>query len=202
MRSWNLNHARKVKFYGFDMQFSTEAGLGVLDYLKRVAPDLAQGAAQELCPLCDDTSAERFHALGEATREAALNSAAGILEAFARERERWCALTSRLDWHLERLNAVVLEQSARCRLSKVSRDVAMAQNVAALLELEGPASKAVLWAHNGHAVRQSPYLSGDKRAPNMGSHLDELFGHRHRVIGIAFTERPSPLRRGVQEGSI
>src|SRR5262249_34662000 len=96
--------------------------------------------------------------------------------------------TSRLDWHLERLNAVVLEQSARCRLSKVSHDVAMAQNVAALLELEGPASKAVLWAHNGHAVRQSPYLSGDKRAPNMGSHLDELFGHRHRVIGFAFNQ--------------
>src|SRR5262252_1718330 len=92
MRSWNLNHARRVKVDGFDMQVSTEAGLGVLDYLKRVAPDLAQGAAQELWPLCDDTSAERFHALGEATREAALNSAAGILEAFARERERWCAL--------------------------------------------------------------------------------------------------------------
>src|SRR5215471_19253111 len=64
----------------------------------------------------------------------------------------------------------------------------MAQNVAALLEVEGPASKAVLWAHNGHAARLSPYLSGDKRAPNMGSHLDELFGHRHRVIGFAFNQ--------------
>ena len=85
------------------------------------------------------------------------------------------------DWHLARLNAVVLEQSAPCRLSKVSRDVAMAENVAALLELEGPTSKAVLWAHNGHAVRQSPYLISDKAAPNMGSHLDELFGHQHRV---------------------
>jgi erythromycin esterase-like protein len=39
MRGWNRTHARKVKFYGFDMQFPTEAALGLLDYLKRVAPD-------------------------------------------------------------------------------------------------------------------------------------------------------------------
>jgi len=188
MRSWNRSHARKLKFYGFDMQFSTEAALGVLDYLRRVAPGLAEDAEAQLWPLCADTSAERFHALGEARREAALNSIRGILEMFAREREGWSALSSLYDWHLARLNAVVLEQSAQCRLSKISRDVAMAENVAALLELEGPTSKAVLWAHNGHAVRQSPYLIGDKAAPNMGSHLDELFGHQHRVIGFAFNQ--------------
>ena len=48
MRIWNSTHTRKVKFYGFDMQFPTEAALRLLDYLKRVAPDLAaasRGAA-------------------------------------------------------------------------------------------------------------------------------------------------------------
>ena len=31
MRAWNRTQARKVKFYGFDMQFPTEAALNVLD---------------------------------------------------------------------------------------------------------------------------------------------------------------------------
>jgi erythromycin esterase len=188
MRSWNRNHTRKIKFYGFDMQFSTEAALGVLDYLKRVAPGLVGSVQAELWPLCDDTSAERFHGLPEVTREAACDCIRRILQMFAHERERWSALTSDRDWHLARLNAVVLDQSAQARLSKISRDVAMAENVATLLELEGPNSKAVLWAHNGHAVRQSPYGMGEEVHANMGSRLDELFGSQHRVISFAFNQ--------------
>ena len=63
MRAWNRTHARKVKFYGFDMQFPTEAALRLLDYLKRVAPDLAAASTAPLWPLCDDVSADRFHLL-------------------------------------------------------------------------------------------------------------------------------------------
>jgi erythromycin esterase len=188
MRSWNRSHARKIKFYGFDMQFPTEAALGVLDYLKRVAPGLAEGVGAELWPLCDDTSAERFHGLPDVTREAACDCIRRILQMFTQERERWSALTSDRDWHLARLNAVVVDQSAKARSSTISRDVAMAENVATLLELEGPNSKAVLWAHNGHAVRQSPYCAGDQVQANMGSRLDELFGSQHRVISFAFNQ--------------
>jgi erythromycin esterase len=70
MRVWNSAHARKVKFYGFDMQFPTEAALRLLDYLKRVAPDLAAASEAPLWPLCDDVSADRFRLLPEATRNA------------------------------------------------------------------------------------------------------------------------------------
>jgi erythromycin esterase len=51
MRSWNRAHARKVKFYGFDMQFSTEAALDVVGYLKRVAPDLVP-LPRTICGRC------------------------------------------------------------------------------------------------------------------------------------------------------
>src|SRR5262245_36028904 len=186
MRNWNRSHARKIKFYGFDMQFSTEATLCVLDYLKRVAPGLAGSVEAELWPLSNDTSADRFQGLPEAVREAACDCIRRLLGMFAHERERWSALTSDRDWHLARLNAQVVDQSARARLSKISRDVAMAENVATLLELEGPKAKAVLWAHNGHAVRQSPYVVGDHVLANMGSRLDKLFVYQHRVISFAF----------------
>jgi erythromycin esterase len=50
MRVWNQAHEPQVKFYGFDMQFPTEAALAVLDYLKRVAPDLAATSEEPLWP--------------------------------------------------------------------------------------------------------------------------------------------------------
>jgi len=194
MRAWNGTHARQVKFYGFDMQFPTEAALGVLDYLERVAPDLATASQEALWPLSDDASAHRFHLLPEATREAARACIACLLEAFAREHAAWAAATSELEWQLARLNAVVLDQAARLRLSishdvLVSRDIAMAENVRALLELEGPDAKAVLWAHNGHVARESGYFT-DNKVPiaNMGSRLHEMLGRKHLVVGFAFNQ--------------
>lgn len=193
MRAWNKEHERQVKFYGFDMQFPTEAALAVLDYLKRVAPDLAVASEEPLWPLSDDFSADRLHLFPAGTREAAAAAVARILEAFVRERAAWVAASSELEWQLARLNAVVLDQSARMRLSifdapSSSRDVAMAENVASLLELEGPQAKAVLWAHNGHA-RATPYLTDDKVAvPCMGSRLREMFGREQLVVGFAFNQ--------------
>ena len=193
-RAWNETHRRQVKFYGFDMQFPTEAALGVLDYLARVAPELATASEEPLWPLSDDFSADRFHLFPNVTRDAALTCIERIGEAFARERDAWVAATSELEWQLARLSAVVLDQGGRLRLaishaSTVSRDVAMAENVAALLKLEGREAKAVLWAHNGHAARESGYFGDDKKPlPNMGSHLDKLFGRTQLIAGFSFNQ--------------
>jgi erythromycin esterase len=192
MHAWNRTHTRKVKFYGFDMQFPSEAALNVLDYLKGVAPDLAAASKGPLWPLCDDVSADRFHLLSDATRDAALAAIERIVDTFGREGLAWVAASSEIDWQLARMNAVVLHQSARLCLSlsgvtaAVSRDVAMAENVRALLELEGPDTKAVLWAHNGHA-RRTAYVTDHKTViPTMGSRLHELFGREQVVVGFAF----------------
>jgi erythromycin esterase len=194
MRTWNRTHARKVKFYGFDMQFPTEAALAVLDYLKRVAPDLAAASTAPLWPLCDDVSADRFHLLSDAARDTALAAIETIVDAFGREGLAWVAASSESDWQLARMNAVVLHQGARLRLSlsdaaaSVSRDVAMAENVRSLLELDGPGARAVLWAHNGH-VRRAAYVTGDKAViPTMGSRLHELSGREQVVVGFAFNQ--------------
>ena len=195
MRAWNRTHQRQIKFYGFDMQFPTEAALGVLDYLQRVAPQLAAASEVPLWPLSDDFSADRFHLIPSATRDAAQACVERILDTFARKRSAWVAATSELEWQLARFNAVVLDQSARLRLAvsrtapTISRDIAMAENVAALLELEGPRARAVLWAHNGHAARETKYLADDETPmPNMGSRLHEMFGREHLIIGFAFNQ--------------
>jgi erythromycin esterase len=90
------------------------------------------------------------------------------------------------------LEVNILLQSARHRLSLsrpifASRDLSMAQNVSALLELEGSQAKAVLWAHNAHAARAD--LGGETvPVPTMGSRLHELFGHEQVVVGFAFNQ--------------
>jgi erythromycin esterase len=201
MRTWNRTHARKVKFYGFDMQFPTEAALNVLDYLKRVAPDLAAASTQPLWPLCDDVSADRFHLLSDTARDAALAAAETIIDAFGREGLAWVAASSEIEWQLARMNAVVLHQAARLHLSQsraytpISRDVAMAENVRALLEIEGPDAKAVLWAHNGH-VRKVAYVDGKTVFPTTGSRLHELFGREQIVVGFAFNQGSFQAVRG------
>ena len=64
--------------------------------------------------------------------------------------------------NLARLGAVVLEQYARSKLVEdpddwgsryAFRDRCMAANILALLEAEGPDTKALLWAHNGHVQK-------------------------------------------------
>src|SRR5271169_2706473 len=51
MRWWNGNNARKVKFYGFVTGYPTVAALGLIDFLARVAPELAAACKTELAPL-------------------------------------------------------------------------------------------------------------------------------------------------------
>ena len=197
MRGWNRTHARPVKFYGFDMQFPAEATLTVLDYLERVAPELATGGAAALWPLSDDFSAFRFAWLPAATRAAALAEIERLRKAFAHQRASWVAATSAIDWHFARIGLDVLGQSAALHLAMADpvsppmspRDVPMAENVMALLDAEGPEAKAVLWAHNGHVEKEHRYRTRDQQPDaNMGSHLDKLLGHRHVVVGFAFNQ--------------
>lgn len=192
MRAWNQSHERRIKFYGFDMQYPMEAALGVLDYLRCVAPELAAASETPLWPVSDEFSVNRCHLLPQEVRANALAGISAIREAFRREQTAWAVTTGELAWKLAQLQATVLDQSARLRFflfegNRVSRDVSMAENVAALLDLEGANAKAVLWAHNGHVTKQE---LDDQMMPTfpMGRRLNELFGRRHRVIGFAFNQ--------------
>jgi erythromycin esterase len=185
VRGWNLSHERKVKFYGFDMQFPGGAAAAMLDYLRLVAPGMVGESEADLWPVLTDLTADRFRFLPQATREKALSRADRILQTFDEEKQGWIARTGEHAWKRARLNAVVLNQFR----PETNRDIAMADNVAALLDMEGPDAKAVLWAHNGHVARESDYVEDDKTPiPNMGTKLHELFGDRHVVVGFAFNE--------------
>jgi hypothetical protein len=66
----------------------------------------------------------------------------------------------------------------------------MAGNMRALLEAEGPGSKGLLWAHNGHVKRAKDYdfAMGHFEVPTMGSFLQGMFGAEYVPIGFAFNQ--------------
>src|SRR5262249_1252801 len=126
-----------------------------------------------------------------AERELMLTQIKTVSDAFTAERAPWIARTSEIDWYLARQSAIVVQQCVRLdygdsqdkfRKGFEHRDRCMADNVHALLEIEGPGTRAVLWAHNGH-VQHAP----DAGMANMGSHLHaELGAADYRAVGFAF----------------
>ena len=159
-------------------------GAGLIDFLARVAPELAAACKTELAPLTSDFTAELFGQLPDARREAVFACIARVLAAFAQQRPHWVAATSAIDWHLGRLHAIVLDQGARFEVDRSSafHERVVAENVCALLEAEGPDAKAVLWSHNGHAARATYSHDGN----SMGKYLDEMVGRAQVVVGFSF----------------
>jgi erythromycin esterase len=184
LRGWNAGHARKVKFYGYDIADPPAAALGLIDYLDRAAPALAADGRAELAPLVSDLTAALFARTSPDRRAEMLAGIGRLRDAFAQNRAAWSAATSVLDWHLGRLHATVLDQSVRFIAERTSplHERAVAENVSALLEAEGPDARAIIWAHNDHVARAS---SPDGDDP-LGTHLDAMFGRAQVVIGFAF----------------
>ena len=196
VRGWNLNHARKVQFHGFDMQASPPAVLHLLAYLERVAPELAVISERALAPLASQFTFFALSKLPAVMRERVSTHIKLVIDTFEAERTAWRARAGESEWHLARQSAVMLAQFMRMlpiedeMAASAVRDRAMADNVAALLEANGSDAKALLWAHNGHVKRSANYdfPMGRFEAPTMGSFLHTMFGAEHVVIGFAFNQ--------------
>lgn len=193
VRAWNSGHERKVKFYGFDMQSGAASALQVLAYLERVSPALAAESEQVLGALACPSTQESFDALARPEQEAIFAQIKTIHAAFQQQRPSWTEHINALDWNLARLGAVVLEQYLRSRAVEdpddwgsryAFRDRCMAANVLALLEAEGPDTRALLWAHNGHVEKtaKTPTI------PSMGHVLHAALGAQLLVFGFAFNQ--------------
>ena len=76
------------------------------------------------------------------------------------------------------------------------REVAIADNVAWVLDREGPRGRVLLFAHNSHVQRHAEFANADKEAATLsrlaphikpaGLYLDSLLGREMVVIGTYF----------------
>ena len=193
MRSYNAdpNHARKVKFYGFDMQSAPRAAKVTLAYLRRVDPQRADVAAQDLGILANPYAEPRFDELPKEKKATAAKTIKTVLSSFDQRKQDYIRRSSADDWAIARQHAQVLNQNVEMRTAEIFdpqiRDRATAENIRWLVEHEGPDAKAVIWAHNGH-VATTP--------GGMGWHLRQIYGPAMVVFGFAFNQGGFQAKEG------
>lgn len=193
-----------LHFYGYDMQMPGSGMLGVIDYLREVDSALAEATLRDLGAVRTDGGLAVFDKRSPEEKEAVVRSADALLAAFDTHREAWTAQTGERAWCLARLHAAVVTQGLVQYVDPSKafdvRDRSMAENIAALLEVEGT-GRLVSWAHNGHAQKVS--RAGD--TPSMGQHLDDVFGAEHVVVGFAFGEgsfQATAMPGGLQDHTV
>jgi len=184
MRAWNVANARKVKFYGIDMQGCIPEARYLCEYLRRVGSNLAAESEAAFATLPPNA----WTPVATPENDRLVAQIGRILGAFDSERALWVSRSSELDWSLARRSAVVVDQCVRCPQDLFSymewRDRCMAENVSALLAAEGSQAKALVLSHNMHAGR-TPWIGS---VMSMGGVLHDEFGAQQVVIGFSFNQ--------------
>lgn len=180
-----------------DMQLAMNAATYVKqlsEYVRAHLPDAAAASAGLLREL-DGYDAFGQKYMNKATPEAQLREwdaqARAIADAIADAKDvpdpaAWREARQRADDLLDILQ-IFREQRAKPdeppSVENV-RDRCMAENVAWILEHEGPAAKVVLWAHNGHVMRARPQPG--KAIMMQGDYLSRMLGKDYVAFGFAF----------------
>jgi len=185
MRRYNADphHPRKVKFYGFDMQVAPRAVKTAISYLRRVDPEEANRAEKSLAVLADPYRVSGLWRMSASEKTALAQAAADLVQRMDSRKSEYARVTGARDWAIARQHARVAAQYMELSAggSGPIRDKAMAENIAWILEHEGPDAKVVLWAHNGH-------VSTSEDANGMGFELRRALGDRMVVFGFSFNQ--------------
>ncbi|WNG41712.1 erythromycin esterase [Archangium violaceum] len=211
MRRYNADpsHTKKLRLQGVDMQYSPAAVARVVAYLSKVDPSQVAQVQASLVPLTE-RNAGSFLRLPKERHQEIRQLLDTLSERFEREREPYTRQSSPEEWSLARQNLRVLRQYLGHLLREENgmRDRSMAENLLWLLEWNGPGTKAVVWAHNGH-VKRGPSEWLDMP---MGRHLAKALGPELYVFGFAFRQgsfqafnmdpHPPPERKGMVEFSV
>ncbi len=183
MRAFNADpaHLRKVRFFGFDMQFAGVARRFVAAYLAKVDAGYAGEMGAQLAAFPDDP-----HRAARAASAAALITARALGARLDAHKDAYVARSSQGEWDLARQHAVILEQSAALAAPRQAddRDRAMADNVGWILAHQPPGTRMVVWGHNAH-VGYGPNRGG---YTPMGEFLREKLGSDYRSVGFLFDQ--------------
>lgn len=178
MKTYNegVSEDKRVKFYGFDMQFPAVAAEKIASALDRSDKKLSS-VIHTLNELSTNANFSKRKAKAYQTDVHKLytyltNSRTKNLNQFPN-----------VDYALLLQYTDVLRQYLKMTLSERSRDQAMAENVEWILAHEGESSKMMIWAHNAHVSRS--ILFNNKP---MGGYLADRYTDQYYAIGFDFNE--------------
>jgi erythromycin esterase len=202
MRAWNADptHQRKVKFYGFDMQFAPRAVKKTIEYLRDVDPAEASRMDEALASIANPYTAQRTGRLPAAQRVAIDSTVALLLNHFDARKTEYVRRSSPVAWAIARQHARIVSQYMAVYGPDGAsvRDRAMAENIQWILQQEGPDAKMVVWAHNGHVSMAEPGMA----ANGMGHYLRAALGGDMVVFGFSFDHGSFQAGSGVIGGGL
>ena len=192
------NHSRRYEemagFYGLDLYNLQASMRAVIDFLDREDPEAAKLARRRygcLEPWADNPARYGANALyeGYGRCEDAVMAMLGELmqrnfDCLSEECDEWldAAANARLVKNAEAYYRVMYHGAAE---SWNLRDTHMFETLLQLLDAKGPASKAVVWAHNSHIGNAAfPDMGQVRGELNIGQLVKERFDGQARLIGF------------------
>ncbi len=222
MRAYNANpaHSRKIHFYGMDLgkkvfpgeQLGIRSALpavaGALSFLDIVDPHYAESCRQSLVPKLEQFKTEEDYQALSATERAATTAATAALvarlaayripyiEASSVQQYEWAYRLGIAARQLDTWFAFLATDVPRLERGN-AREMTQADNVRWVLEREGPDARIMVWAHNGHVVKEfsasekfwtvqdGPYRDLPGKLTLLGLFLESLYGDDY--INFGFT---------------
>ncbi len=195
LREHNLAAGERAQagFYGLDLYSLYSSIEAVIRYLDRIDPETARLARQRygcLTPFQSDPAAYGLAALTERYRECETDVVAMLSE--VREKRGHFVLHDGRQMLDAEQNARVAANAERYYRAMYFagadswnlRDQHMFDTLEALLTFHGPASRAVVWAHNSHLGDASATSMAQRGELNLGQLVRQSFGEQGYLVGF------------------
>jgi len=196
LRTYNatVTSDKRVKFTGFDIQHNEPGQVKLLEYLKRVAPELVAGAETlfkvDIAPFVDavfskgDKAKDELAKLNELRRQynelfvfLELNAASLATKSSPSEFEQMREYARVLVQYFDSYSRVGASGS-------IARDLYMADNFRRLVGREPGGTRFVLWAHNLHITT----TDSNGMYPTFGYYLRRFYGNDYYALGFSFNQ--------------
>jgi erythromycin esterase len=191
MRSYNQTHARKLRFVGDDVGYSSPALIDrVIAYAAKTRPALVRELTRLYAGIRSDAEYKAWSdaywqkPLAErAAIEAATRQAVVLVESLPASSERtWAVQHARAIWQTSKLYSFDITKPAETPKAMLFRDQAMADNVTWWTRNTG--TKVFLSAHNGHVAYETSTPADYPKV--QGDFLREQLGRGYLSIGSTF----------------
>jgi erythromycin esterase len=188
MRTYNSDKPmeQRIRFYGFDMQLDGYAIQFITSSLKKLDSvyfntHFSAFPNQHIAYVkFTDSKKDSTQVLLNSVKTYINDQEDNLLKLFSKDelaylKHSLVLLQQCFDLNTDHTNMMIA--------SLQKRDKYMAENVEWILNFEGPKSKVMLWAHNGH-ISKSNRMFGD----NMGSELAKVYKDHYYSIGFDFNK--------------
>jgi erythromycin esterase len=204
MRRWNADerHSKKLRFEGFDMQYTSVAYQRMHDYLVKVDEESAERVGLVLAAFrqADPSGRPRYASLSPELRDAARAAIQEVAALLEDSKEIYVKRSSESEWTTAKQCTVVLAEAEEMMRASSSlearnvRDRCMAENIQWILGHSPRGDRIMVWAHNGRVreARDSSYI-------RMGAHLREKLGRDDVILGTAFGQGSFLVEPGADE---